>query len=595
MKKIFALLAILMFCASCSENSIDDFPDVPGSSEIWYTNDSATEPTEPNKPTAFGANIISNAYDVEKACWVIKFDGTVTKVGDWAFYTCENLTSITLPESVTKIGEGAFRDCASLTNLYCKAATPPTLGINAFYNTVLSYIYVPAKSVNTYKISTNWRYYAENIYGYNFVLDKMVVPDAAESTKPASNELWYTCLCTPIPVEPYDPSAFDANIISNIYDADNKRFVITFDDVLTTIGTNAFYDNMCLHSITMSDSVTTIGFQAFAYCNNLESVDFGNGITTIGENAFSNCHAIEDITLPKSLDEIGVAAFWECENLTEVTIPYNVTNIGVNAFGNYIKNFNGNFATKDGRCLIVDNSLVCFANACGVTKYTIPDNATTIKKDVIRCNSLTEITIPNSVTTIENGAFFSCSNIERFNGKFATNDGKCLIVNDNLAAFAQGCGATEYEIPFYVTTIGSHVFHANQGLTNITIPNSVTTIEDCAFSFCSGLTNITIPDSVITIEQQAFRNCYGLTSVVIPPSVKYVDSVIFVECTNLSSVYCQRKSPPGHPLGYPNYPKDMFLYNAPDRKIYVPTESVDVYKAALGWSEYADAIVGYDF
>ena len=176
----------------------------------------------------------------------------------------------------------------------------------------------------------------------------------------------------------------------------------------------------------------------------IEKVIINNGITTIGENAFSYCHAIEDITLPKSLDEIGVAAFWECENLTEVTIPYNVTNIGVNAFGSYIKNFNGNFATKDGRCLIVDNSLVCFANACGVTKYTIPDNATTIKKDVIRCNSLTEITIPNSVTTIENGAFFSCSNIERFNGKFATNDGKCLIVNDNLAAFAQGCGATEY-------------------------------------------------------------------------------------------------------------------------------------------------------
>ena len=31
------------------------------------------------------------------------------------------------------------------------------------------------------------------------------------------------------------------------------------------------------------------------------------------------------------------------------------------------------------------------------------------------------------------------------------------------------------------------------------------------------------------------------------------------------------------------------------RKIYVPMESVDVYKSAEGWSEYADAIVGYNF
>jgi hypothetical protein len=39
----------------------------------------------------------------------------------------------------------------------------------------------------------------------------------------------------------------------------------------------------------------------------------------------------------------------------------------------------------------------------------------------------------------------------------------------------------------------------------------------------------------------------------------------------------------------------MFYNNAPDRNIYVPTESVEVYKSATGWSDYADAIVGYDF
>ena len=39
----------------------------------------------------------------------------------------------------------------------------------------------------------------------------------------------------------------------------------------------------------------------------------------------------------------------------------------------------------------------------------------------------------------------------------------------------------------------------------------------------------------------------------------------------------------------------VFENNASDRKIYVPQESVEAYKNADGWSNYADAIVGYDF
>ena len=39
----------------------------------------------------------------------------------------------------------------------------------------------------------------------------------------------------------------------------------------------------------------------------------------------------------------------------------------------------------------------------------------------------------------------------------------------------------------------------------------------------------------------------------------------------------------------------MFDSNDPDRKIYVPTASVEAYKSAEGWSEYAKYIEGYDF
>ena len=89
----------------------------PANNEIWYTNGSTTKATTPDETDVFGANIVSNTYDTEKECWVIEFDGDVTKIGDWAFFRCSSLTSVTIPDSVTKIGESAFASCTSLTSV----------------------------------------------------------------------------------------------------------------------------------------------------------------------------------------------------------------------------------------------------------------------------------------------------------------------------------------------------------------------------------------------------------------------------------------------------------------------------------------------
>lgn len=96
-------------------------------------------------------------------------------------------------------------------------------------------------------------------------------------------------------------------------------------------------------------------------------------------------------------------------------------------------------------------------------------------------------------------------------------------------------------------------------------------------------------DDPTRIGVDSLRDCSSLTSVIIPDSVTTIENSVFSGCSSLTSVYCKPTTPPvlGNTF--------VFYDNASDRKIYVPAESVDAYKSADRWSDYADAIVGYNF
>ena len=159
--------------------------------------------------------------------------------------------------------------------------------------------------------------------------------------------------------------------------------------------------------------------------------------------------------------------------------------------------------------------------------------------------------------------------------------GDCVTSIGNNA-FSGYTTLSSVTIPNSVTSIGNSAFRECTSLTSVTIPNSVTSIGNSAFRECTSLTSIDIPSGVTSIGIYAFRGCIGLTSIDIPSSITSLNNYAFSGCSSLTSVTVNATTPPT--LG--NNPFDD-TNNCP---IFVPCGSVNAYKAASGWSDYASRI-----
>ena len=352
----------------------------------------------------------------------------ITEIKKYAFYGCDNLTSVTIPESVTKIGDYAIYSCSMLESVHFNGTTPPTLSSNTFSinysdSTKNPKIYVPSGAEAAY-LSSTW----------NITHKRWIVFDTTKDPNMPSNSN-YTIKYTTSDDKMLTNLDFGDNMLHHIY-VDGTGILI-FGNMVTSIGERAFYGCGNLTSVTIPESVTKIGERAFGGCTSLTSVTIPDSVTSIGGYAFNCCkgeltvycnipdiflnenHEYEgafygskftQVTIGDSVTSIGKQAFYNCTSLESVTIGNSVTSIGVAAFGG--------------------------------------------------CTSLTSVTIGNSVTSIGGSAFHSCSSL------------------------------TSITIPNRVTSIKGYTFEYCSNLTSVTIGKSVTSIEDNAFSYCSSLTSV---------------------------------------------------------------------------------------------------------
>ena len=192
------------------------------------------------------------------------------------------------------------------------------------------------------------------------------------------------------------------------------------------------------------------------------------------------------------------------------------------------------------------------------------------------CSSLTSIDIPNGVTTIGDNAFKSCLSLTSI-------DIPSSVTSIGSYTFDGCTGLTSCTIGSGVTRLGAQAFRHCLSLQSIDIPNSVTSIGNSAFTQCSSITSVTIGSGVTFIGRGVFSNCSSLISIDIPSGVTSIGYGAFQYCSGLTSITVNATTPPT--LSNSNAFTDT--NNCP---IYVPSASVDTYKVAEGWSNYADRI-----
>ncbi len=216
-----------------------------------------------------------------------------------------------------------------------------------------------------------------------------------------------------------------------------------------------------------------------------DELQYFDHVTELPDQLFADCTALQSVSIPSSVQRIGERCFSGCRSLLNVNIPSSVTELAD----------------------------FCF-------QY---------------CESLSTIEIPLSITKIGEGILYACSNLERIDGKFGVDNGRALVIDGIMKAFAP-YGLEEYTIPSSVRAVGSYCFSGCSLLTSIKIPSSVTTLDDDCFISCKSLSHIEIPSSVTALGYRCFTSCTSLSSIKIPSSVVLLGYGCFSGCTSLSSI-----------------------------------------------------------
>ena len=267
----------------------------------------------------------------------IVFGSSVQTIGEWAFYSCYDLTSVSFPSSMRTVGDAAFKDCTGL-NTMTAANGVETFGSGSFNGcTSLTTITIPksTKTIQTcaFKNCVNLKtinYNAESVYdcsSYSIDGDSYTAYWCSAMSSVFYNAGTNTTGMTVIfgNTVKYIP----AYLFATGYDKTQEVYChiskVVFGSSVQEIGEWAFYSCYDLTSVSFPSSMRTVGDAAFNSCAGLKTMTAANGVETFKSGSFCGCISLTTITIPQSTKTIEDCSFKDCVNLK--TINYNAESV----------------------------------------------------------------------------------------------------------------------------------------------------------------------------------------------------------------------------------------------------------------------------
>ena len=239
-----------------------------GTNLTWDLTDGVLTILGSGNMTNYSASSTAPWDSLRSSIKTVIINSGVTSIGEFAFYRCAKMNSVTIPTSVTSIGTDAFLACSMLTSITIPNSVTSIGGGFAGGCTKLTTIIVA---------EDNPSFCSVNGVVFNTSMTKLVSFPGGKSGH---------------------------------YDIPTS---------VTTIGQHAFKDCQNMTSVTIPNSVTSVGKGAFTSCKGLTSIEIPNSITNIPVNTFNRCTSVKYITLPSNLTYIGITGFAGLSKLISIT------------------------------------------------------------------------------------------------------------------------------------------------------------------------------------------------------------------------------------------------------------------------------------
>ena len=476
-------------------------------------------------------------------------DLSVIAIGDLAFSGCNELTSITIPNSVIKIGESAFDDCNSLTSIIIPNSVV-SIAQGAFDScTSLKELRLEDGDIDLeMKHSSEYdRYYDDDIENFDY------------------HSLFHDC--------PLEILYLGRNLKYEF----GRRYVYYYGD--------------CYYHY----------YSPFYNKQELKNVIIGDLVTTIGKGLFNNCISLESITIPKNVTKIEQHAFDRCYHLYELHIEDGGTEIEMEYSERYkdVDRYYGLFHDCPLESLYIGRNLTYKVIEQGGTNYYFDSPFGKIK-------TLKSVTIGDSVTAIGVELFNECRNLTY--AKIGNN-----VTRIGNYTFSRCDSLTNISIPRSVTTIGRDAFSCCYSISSITIPNSVERIGFEAFSNCTSLKYVKIEDSTnflstgnidnTSLPTNIFRGCSlgkvylgrnlsnshegnvfsSIDTLTIGSHVTSIAKNTFGGGADITCIYSMCTNPPVIDNG-----NDFTELQYVNTTIFVPKGTLTAYQTADVWKDFWD-------